>query len=190
MIYPQNLWHQIISHKYRLLLILLVLVAIIIGAIIKTNCVTFIDNKPNLTDKQRIEELVKQFYAEFEDIPWLSPREFLTQRQSKTWVILDVRPQVERDISMIPEALTLEQFERKAYQDNHVLVYCTVGYRSGLYVRELQEEGIKAFNLWGGVLAWALEGEAFVTPNGQKTSKVHVYGRKWNVLPKGYEAIW
>jgi sodium/bile acid cotransporter 7 len=188
MIHLQNFWPQAISNKYRLLFIVVVLLAIII--ITLTNGVMGSDDNHNLTNKQRIEKLVKQFYAKFDDIPWLTPREFITQRQSKQWVILDVRPQAERAISMIPGALTLEQFDLDTYQDSHVLVYCTVGYRSGIYVGELQEKGIKAFNLWGGVLAWALEGETFVTPNGQQTRKVHVYGRKWNVLPDGYEAIW
>jgi hypothetical protein len=48
---------------------------------------------------------------------------------------------------------------------------------------------MKAFNLHGGVLAWALNGGSFVTPEGEPTRRVHVYGEPWDVLPPEYEAV-
>jgi hypothetical protein len=40
-----------------------------------------------------------------------------------------------------------------------VLPCSTVGYRSGLYAQELQEQGIQAANLIGGICAWVSAGE-------------------------------
>ncbi|NOY70819.1 MAG: rhodanese-like domain-containing protein [Gammaproteobacteria bacterium] len=106
-------------------------------------------------------------------------------------VLVDVREKNEIQVSIIPGALTQQQFEQniKKYQDTIVVVYCTIGYRSGRYVNRLRKKNIDAYNLAGGVLAWAHAGQ-FFSHNGQKSKKVHVYGEQWNLLPSGYEAVY
>ncbi len=106
-------------------------------------------------------------------------------------VLVDVREKYETQISMIPGALTQQQFEQniEKYRSSTVIVYCTIGYRSGRYVNRLLKKNIEAYNLAGGVLAWAHAGQLF-SHNGQKSKKVHVYGEQWNLLPGGYEAVY
>lgn len=124
-------------------------------------------------------------------VPWLSPSEFVRRSREESWTIVDARTRPERHVSIIPRALNKEAFEahRDEYAEGPILVYCTAGCRSGAYAKELRERGLNAFNLRGGVLAWALNGGPLVEPNSEPTVRVHVHGERWNVLPPGYEAV-
>lgn len=123
--------------------------------------------------------------------PWLSPRDFLERTREEEWTIVDVRSPDERNVPIIPGALSKKAFE--FHLDEHVgsriLAYCTTGCRSGEYVQELRERGLNAFNLRGGVLAWALNGGPFVSPDEARTHRVHVHGRRGEILPPVYEAV-
>jgi sodium/bile acid cotransporter 7 len=44
-------------------------------------------------------------------------------------------------------------------------------------------------NLRGGLLAWVHAGGKVYDANGE-TRRIHVYGRKWNLAPNGYDAVW
>ncbi len=131
----------------------------------------------------------------YPDAPWLTLDEFVQQGGREAWMIVDVRYQYERDVSIIPGALTVAEF--KVWIDEHprecdersIMVYCTAGCRSARYAKKLRETGFQAFNLYGGVLAWALDGRTFVTSGGEVTRRAHVYSDDWSVLPPGYEAV-
>ncbi|VAW84576.1 hypothetical protein MNBD_GAMMA16-523 [hydrothermal vent metagenome] len=106
-------------------------------------------------------------------------------------VLVDVREKQEIQVSIIPGALTQAQFEQQIerYRDYTIVVYCTIGYRSGRYVNRLLKQNIKAVNLAGGVLAWAHAGQVF-NKKGRVSKQVHVYGERWNLLPVDYEAVY
>lgn len=124
-------------------------------------------------------------------VSWLSPSEFVRRSREESWTIVDARTPLERQVSVIPRALSREAFEahRDEYAKGPILVYCTAGCRSGAYAKELRQSGLNAFNLRGGVLAWAMNGGPFVEPNGEPIARVHVHGERWNVLPPRYEAV-
>jgi rhodanese-related sulfurtransferase len=142
---------------------------------------------------EAIEELASICHQTYPDSPWLSLGEFLERSKREEWVIVDVRAKRERDVSIIPGALSDKEFEAQQAQieqdGRYILVYCTAGCRSAKYAQKLLKQGLKAFNLRGGVLAWALEGRTFVTPSGEVTRQAHVYSGEWNVLPPGYESV-
>jgi predicted sulfurtransferase len=94
-------------------------------------------------------------------------------------------------VSIILGAVTSEEFEARPedHEGKHILVYCTAGCRSGAYAENLREDGLDAFSLSGGVLAWALDERSFVTIDGQLTRRVHVNGERWDVLPPDYEVV-
>eukprot|EP00959_Pyramimonas_sp_CCMP1952_P095098 1988817-Pyramimonas_sp.AAC.1 len=112
----------------------------------------------------------------------------------------DVRTPVEQDVSIIPTAIRKEVFEktRDHYQDYTIVAYCTIGYRSGVYVKGLQDKhgcqgvgGLKALNFRGSILDWSLEGYPLVDgKTGKDTKRVHVYGETWNLVGDGYQAEW
>ena len=105
--------------------------------------------------------------------------------------ILDVRTQKERDISQIENAISMAEFERQPdkYINNQIIVYCTIGYRSGLTTIDLRKRGFNAFNLKGGILLWAHR-EKQLSANGKAVKVAHVYGANWNLLPQDWKAVW
>ncbi|MDP7420360.1 MAG: rhodanese-like domain-containing protein [bacterium] len=143
------------------------------------------------TRLDRIEHMYREYLKEFPDIPDLSVRELLTLQETENVILVDEREPKEWRVSMLPGAVTREAFEREieSYRHLTVVVYCTAGKRSGYYTVDLAADGFKAFNLEGGVLAWAHAGRPFVK-NGKNTRRVHVYGEQWNLLPEEYEAVW
>ncbi|MEO0604518.1 MAG: rhodanese-like domain-containing protein [Myxococcota bacterium] len=105
-------------------------------------------------------------------------------------ILVDVREPHERAVSTLPGALSLEQYEqtRETLGDRPIVVYCTVGVRSGYVTRRLAREGRPVRNFRGSILAWTHIGGRLVTPEGEPTDAVHVYGKRWNFANSAYAA--
>lgn len=129
---------------------------------------------------------------DFEGIREVRPADIAETYRTGGIVFVDVRTAEEQEVSMIPGAITKEAFEkdRESYTDKRVVVHCTIGYRSGVYVQELGEQGFEAENLAGSLLLWAHEGLPLEDSKGNSTTRVHVYGKQWDLLPEGYEGVW
>lgn len=148
------------------------------------------------TDQERLDRLNAMFEKAargFPDVPPITPED-LKQRLARDEVVLvDVRTPQEQAVSMIPGAITTEQFEENAakYDGRTVVTYCTIGGRSGMYGRDLKSSGFKGdvFNLQGAILAWTHAGGELVNADGP-TKKVHTHGRKFSLAAEGYEAVW
>ena len=122
--------------------------------------------------------------------PEISVAEWLARPLDQSAVLVDVREPHERRVSMLPGAITQEDFERNSarYRSWMVVPYCTIGLRSGLYTREIRGRGFEVRNLAGSALAWAHAGLPFEA-GGKVTRRVHVYNADWNLLPSGYEPV-
>ena len=96
--------------------------------------------------------LVQECFQIYPDIPWIYAGNFLRSAQEKVWVVIDVRDDDERQVSVLPGAISSEKFlEREDRVSNiPMLVYCTIGGRSGVCVEDLIADGHEAYNLWGG----------------------------------------
>ncbi len=105
-------------------------------------------------------------------------------------VLVDVRAPQEYQVSMIPGAITKEQFEKNQsqYRNRTVVVYCTIGYRSGQYAKKLVSDGFSAHNFKGSILAWCHAGLPLVTMQGEPTNRVHTYSSQYKV-PAKYKAV-
>lgn len=89
-------------------------------------------------------------------------------------VIVDVRGCEEQAVSMIPGAVTKEFFEAEVLPQLRaqtsqaaplVVPYCTVGYRSGIYAKELVEQhGLQNVRNGEGVIMWTFDGNGLVQP--------------------------
>ncbi|MCP9931644.1 rhodanese-like domain-containing protein [Cyanobium sp. AMD-g] len=122
--------------------------------------------------------------------PEMTVAEWLARPKDRPAVLVDVREPHERRVSMLPGAITKEDFERNSarYSSWVVVPYCTIGLRSGIYTRELRGRGFEVRNLAGSALAWAHTGLPFEA-SGKATRRVHVYNADWNLLPRGYEPV-
>jgi rhodanese-related sulfurtransferase len=147
-----------------------------------------------LTDGQKLDkinELYEKYKRSFPDVPDVSVEELIALRREQDVVLVDVREKREQRVSMLPGAIPSREFEKNIenYKGKTIVVYCTIGSRSGHFTRELIQKGFTAYNLRGGILAWIHAGQQLVS-EGKETRRVHVYGRRWNLAPKGYEAVW
>jgi rhodanese-related sulfurtransferase len=100
--------------------------------------------------------------------PELSVKELKQQLDAgKPPVILDVREDHEVKIASLPKTATTTHIplgqlptrmvELEAYRGREIVVYCRSGGRSAMAAQMLIQQGYKAKNLTGGVLAWARE---------------------------------
>jgi len=144
-----------------------------------------------LNDAEK-EALVYRLYASYENafpvVRSISARETRDLHQQGKVVFVDVRKPAERDISMLPGAVSAEVYEMRGaqFKDRTVVAYCTIGYRSGKFAEKMAEKGLMVFNLEGGILAWVWEGGSLQDAGGQTVKQVHVYAEKWDLAPGGY----
>jgi rhodanese-related sulfurtransferase len=98
------------------------------------------------------------------------------------FVLVDVRSEAEYAVSMIPGAITRQQYEcdESKYTDRLVIPYCTVGGRSYLYARQLVKAGVQTRNYKPGILGWCQAKLPLVTSRGEDTNRVHVYSSVFN----------
>ncbi|WPP52758.1 rhodanese-like domain-containing protein [Catalinimonas niigatensis] len=128
-------------------------------------------------------------------IPHLDVREFREFKQD-TILILDTRSLEEYQVSHIKGAqwvgydeFTLDKIDTFA-RDTTVVLYCSVGYRSDIVGKKLQEAGFqRVYNLWGGIFAWVNE-EMPVYQEDKITKKIHPYSSLWGFwLTKGEKVL-
>jgi hypothetical protein len=70
-----------------------------------------------------------------------------------------------------------------------VVVYCTIGWRSGHEVNRLRRFGLDVYNLPGGVIVWTHAGGTLAR-DGVAVKDVHVYGAPWSFARSDYRAFW
>ncbi|MGB3570541.1 MAG: rhodanese-like domain-containing protein [Phormidesmis sp.] len=104
-------------------------------------------------------------------------------------IVIDVRNPKEYAVSHLPGAYRAKTVgEVKAAgisQDVPVVVYCSVGYRSGRLGQALAAAGYSVMNLEGSIFQWANEGRSLVTTKGGQTlptREVHPYSEIWGLL--------
>ncbi len=132
------------------------------------------------------EELAAEGAAAYPDAPTIQVEQVM---QRSDVLLLDARNTDEMAVSMIAGARPADALPDQI-GNRVVVVYCTIGVRSGALTSALRKRGIDAYNLYGGVLLWAAYGGIFVDRAGQPTRKVHVYGKRWSRLPEHFEPVY
>lgn len=100
-------------------------------------------------------------------------------------VFLDAREYREYEISHIMDAVPVgyDNFSLDSVagisKDAHVVVYCSVGYRSEKVGEKLKKAGYEnVSNLYGGIFQWVNTGNT-VYQDGHPTEQVHAYNKRW-----------
>jgi rhodanese-related sulfurtransferase len=138
----------------------------------------------------------------------LSSCEFIQLRQQQDVIVVDVRSDAERRVSTLPDAMSLRDFEKMVphVEDRPVVIYCTIGYRSGLEVRRFQRQyGLERVYNLDGIVAYVLamqelnqESESraaaacLVDPQtGEGTTRLHTFGRMWDFVdPAHFQTVY
>jgi sodium/bile acid cotransporter 7 len=138
-----------------------------------------------------IESMYRGYKKDFADVEDIAPAEAMELLKNGRVIFVDVREQKEQDVSMLPGAITENEFLKhpERYHDKVIIGYCTISYRSGKLAMKLRARDIAMLNLRGGLLAWVHAGGKVYDRNGE-TRHIHVYGRKWDLGPKDYQATW
>jgi len=144
------------------------------------------------TEKRaEIETMYRDYKKDFADVQDIAPVAAMELMKTSPVVFVDVREKKEQAVSMLPGAITEQEFlnHLERYRDKTIIGYCTISYRSGKLAEKLKAKGVVMLNLRGGLLAWVHDGGKVYDRNGE-TRRIHVYGRKWDLGPKDYKAVW
>ncbi|KAI8504959.1 hypothetical protein Bbelb_170680 [Branchiostoma belcheri] len=133
-------------------------------------------------------------------------KEQQASQESSEVLLLDSRPVEEYSISHIPDAVRVDHdgdltpaLDRIRHENDtsrllSVVAYCSVGYRSSVVAKRLDEElnklpsgssvnrPISIYNLEGSLFKWANEGRAMEDSEGKKTTLAHPYSSVWGRL--------
>ena len=143
-----------------------------------------------------------EFDAELESllpksVPFISVEE-LRNKQDQ-FVIFDIREKEEYEVSHIPGAqfMGYKNCDMSLVdglpKDTPIVVYCSIGYRSGKVGKKLKGMGFtNVKNLYGSIFEWANENCPLENSEGKPTEKVHTYNEKWSrwVENPGVEKVW
>jgi rhodanese-related sulfurtransferase len=117
----------------------------------------------------------------------------LERLDTDTLVRLDTRSYEEYAVSHIKgaswvgfEAFMVEKIDSLP-KDTTIVLYCSIGYRSDIVGKKLQEKGYQhVYNLWGGIFAWINQGNLVFSDGGVPTTEIHPYSPLWGFwLTKG-----
>ena len=145
----------------------------------------------NGAKRLKIESLYDGYKTRFPDVLDLSPRQAMSLIDDQKAVFIDIREAEERRVSMLPAAISVDEFlgNHGSYDDHVKIAYCTISSRSGKFAEKYQNEGIPVYNLRGGALAWVHAGGKIYDQTGE-TYQIHVHSREWNLAPEQYAAVW
>lgn len=141
--------------------------------------------------RAKIESMYRDYKKDFADVADIAPAEAMALLKTGQALFVDVRTAKEQEVSMLPGAIAADEFLKHPghHRDKVIIGYCTISYRSGKLADTLKTRGMVMLNLKGGLLAWVHAGGKVYDRSGE-TRRIHVYGRKWNLGPKDYEALW
>ena len=101
-------------------------------------------------------------------VPEITPAEFVARRdRGETLTLLDVREDWELAVASVPGIVHIPMGQvadriGELQRDQEVVVLCRSGRRSLEVARFLQQNGFRAVNLAGGILAWSRELDATI----------------------------
>jgi rhodanese-related sulfurtransferase len=160
-----------------------------------------VSSQPIISKAEKLESRIRVEYAKATkdiQLPIIKPTALLQILDDTNLVLIDIRQSNEQVVSMLPHALTTAQFAEKFRKgipaEKKIVVYCTIGYRSGKYGETLAKQGIKSLNLEGGLLAWShIQGPLlFKNASGEwvPTNRIHTYSKEWNLVHPDYVGVW
>jgi rhodanese-related sulfurtransferase len=136
--------------------------------------------------------LLKQSLRQrFPKVEWITTArlaDWLADKQRQPPVLLDVRTEVEWNVSRLPGArrvapnASVEEVTAGMPKGTPIVTYCAVGYRSGALATKLRAAGFTSVrNLEGSIFQWANEHRPLVRED-EPVTIVHPYSSLWGRL--------
>lgn len=148
-------------------------------------------------------DMARGYQRKFPEVHSLASTEFISWDQ-KDYILVDVRTEPERKVSMIPGAIPLNslgprEVDLVVKNKKKLVCYCTIGYRSGMEGTRLQHKYPamtgSVYNL-DGILNYthASEGQGSQTSlidpmTKQVATKVHNFANVWDFANQKYESV-
>lgn len=140
------------------------------------------------TDWPALKERIRE---RFPGVAQLSTEElarWLADEERRPPILIDARQPEEYAVSHLPGAVNAPGVEgavtllAEAPEDQPVVVYCSVGWRSSALAEKLRERGFDGVsNLEGSIFEWANEGRALMR-DGEPVEVVHPFDEEWGRL--------
>lgn len=109
-------------------------------------------------------------------------------KKMKNIVLLDTREKREYEVSHLKNAhwVGFEKFDLISVaaipKDANIVVYCSIGVRSGKIGEKLMQAGYSnVHNFYGSIFEWVNQGNPVYDMVGKPTNKIHGYNWKWGV---------
>lgn len=109
-------------------------------------------------------------------------------KKMKNVILLDTREKREYEVSHLQNArwVGFEKFDLKNVsnipKDANIVVYCSIGVRSGKIGEKLMQAGFKnVHNFYGSIFEWVNQGNPVYDMAGKPTNKIHGYNWKWGI---------
>lgn len=136
-----------------------------------------------------LEQLKSQLRGELPDVPTISVNELARRLEDgERPLLIDVRAEREYAVSHLAGARRAETVEAAEAllagepREREVIVYCSIGYRSGHLAQALRRAGwTNVRNLEGSIFEWANTGHP-VWRGDERASSVHPYDAHWGRL--------
>jgi rhodanese-related sulfurtransferase len=126
--------------------------------------------------------------ARYPEVQWVTTgalSRYLGRPAYESLVLLDAREPDEFRVSHLRGARRVDPDLEDVStlnidEEAHIVVYCSVGWRSGAFADRMRRAGHRlVYNLEGGIFRWANEGRRLVS-GGRDTSVVHPYDATWS----------
>lgn len=127
-------------------------------------------------------------YPNIRQLPPQQLRQWM--KRSTKPLVLDVREPKEYLVSHLPNSilqppdapLPTSLLHQATQQKRPIVAYCSIGYRSSIFLTRLQKDGYKdLWNLQGSIFRWSNQGLPLTT-HKQSPRKVHPYNRFWAIF--------
>ena len=113
------------------------------------------------------------------------------------YTVLDAREKNEFHVSHINNAIwvgydsfNLSNTLNKINKNRPIVIYCSIGYRSEKIGEQLQQQGYKVYNLYGGIFQWTNSGFTVFDNLNKPTKKVHGYDMNWGKWLENSEVVY
>ena len=148
-------------------------------------------NKTDESKRAKIDKIYQSQRSSFPGIQEITPEELQKMQSGNNLTIVDTRTNEEQEVSMLPGAITVEHFQahQEQYRGSKIVAYCTIGVRSGMFVKSLEQGDWDAYNLAGAILGWTHVNGDLMSDEGP-TKNVHIHGAGMKLTAEGYEPVW